>query len=109
MIWWTKTKNFVVKYWQWIVMLITAIAFYILGRSNDAKKQQVDYYKKYKDLEQKKSDEVVEGIKGAVEEKDASMAENILRFEEKKHQILRDANKINVEEYLKSKGIKEEE
>jgi len=108
MIWWTKTKNFVVKYWQWIVMLITAIAFYILGRSNDAKQQQVDFYKKYKDLEEKKSDEVVEGIKGAVEEKDTSTAENILRFEEKKHKILRDAKKINVEEYLKSKGIKED-
>ena len=34
-------KNFVVKYWQWIVMVITAIAFYLLGRSKDAKQQQV--------------------------------------------------------------------
>ena len=109
MIWWTKTKNFVVKYWQWIVMLITAIAFYILGRSNDAKKQQVDFYKKYKDLEKKKSDEVVAGVKDAVKEKDASTAENILKFEEKKHKILRDAKKISVEEYLKSKGIKKDE
>ena len=25
----TNIKNFVVKYWQWIVMIITAIAFYL--------------------------------------------------------------------------------
>ncbi len=109
MIWWTKTKNFVVKYWQWIVMIITAVAFYILGRSNDAKQQQVNFHEKWKDLEEKKSDEVVAGVKGAVEEKDTSMAENVLRFEEKKDKILRDAKKISVEEYLKSKGIVEEE
>jgi len=108
MIWWTKAKNFVVKYWQWIVMIITAIAFYVLGRSNDAKDQQVKFHKKWKDLEAKKSEEVVEGLLGAVEEKDASLSENVLKFEEKKDKILRDAKKINVEEYLKSKGIKEE-
>ena len=90
-------------------MIITAIAFYILGRSNDAKKQQVDFHEKWKDLEEKKSDEVVSGIKGAVEEKDASLAKNVLRFEEKKSEILKDAKKVSVEEYLKSKGIKKEE
>ena len=40
MTWWTKTVNFVTKYWQWILMVITAIAFFLLGRSKDAKKQQ---------------------------------------------------------------------
>jgi hypothetical protein len=45
----TKVKNFVVKYWQWIVMLVTAIAFYLLGRSKDAKQQQVKFYEKWKE------------------------------------------------------------
>ena len=48
MTWWAKTKNFVVKYWQWIVMFVTAIAFYLLGRSKDAKKQQVKFFEKWK-------------------------------------------------------------
>ena len=84
MTWWTKIKNFVVKYWQWIVMLITAIAFYLLGRSKDAKQQQVKFYEKWKDLEEEQRQELVEDLGDLVEDKDTSTSENILQFEEKK-------------------------
>lgn len=109
MTWWTKTKNFVVKYWQWLLMIITAIAFYLLGRSKDAKKQQVEFYEKWKDLEEKQREELVEDLGDLLEDKEASTAENILNFEEKKHKILRDAKKIDTEEFLESKGIEREE
>ena len=109
MTWWTKIKNFVVKYWQWIVMLITAIAFYLLGRSKDAKQQQVKFYEKWKDLEQEQRQELVEDLGDLVEDKDTSTSENILQFEEKKAKILEAAKKVNTEEFLKSKGIEKEE
>ena len=109
MTWWTKNKNFVVKYWQWIVMLITAIAFYLLGRSKDAKQQQVKFYEKWKDLEQEQRQELVEDLGDLVEDKDASTSENILQFEEKKAKILEDAKKVNTDDFLKSKGIEKEE
>jgi hypothetical protein len=90
-------------------MTITAIAFYILGRSNDAKKQQVEFHKKWKDLEKKKHDEVLGKVEDAMHKKNASISENVLNFEEKKHKILRDAKKVSTEDFLKSKGIKREE
>ena len=109
MTWWTKIKNFVVKYWQWIVMLVTAIAFYLLGRSKDAKKQQVKFYEKWKDLEQEQRQELVEDLGDLVEDKDASTSENILQFEEKKAKIEEEAKKVNTDDFLKSKGIEKEE
>lgn len=109
MTWWTKIKNFVVKYWQWIVMLITAIAFYLLGRSKDAKQQQVKFYEKWKDLEEEQRQELVEDLGDLVEDKDASTSENILQFEEKKAKIEEEAKKVNTDDFLKSKGIEKEE
>ena len=109
MSWFLKIKNFVVKYWQWIVMLITAIAFYLLGRSKDAKQQQVKFYEKWKDLEEEQRQELVEDLGDLVEDKDASTSENILQFEEKKAKILEDAKKVNTDDFLKSKGIEKEE
>ena len=109
MTWWTKIKNFVVKYWQWIVMLITAIAFYLLGRSKDAKQQQVKFYEKWKELEEEQRQELVEDLGDLVEDKDASTAENILNFEEKKAKIEEEAKKVNTDDFLKSKGIEKEE
>jgi hypothetical protein len=109
MTWWTKTVNFVTKYWQWILMVVTAIAFYLLGRSKDAKKQQVKFYEKWKDLEEKQREELIEDLGDLAEAKDASMSENVLSFEEKKHKLLRDAKKTNTEDFLKSKGIEKEE
>ena len=109
MSWFLKIKNFVVKYWQWIVMLITAIAFYLLGRSKDAKEQQVKFYEKWKDLEEEQRQELVEDLGDPVEDKDASTSENILQFEEKKAKILEAAKKVDTEEFLESKGIEKEE
>ena len=109
MIWWTKIKNFVVKYWQWIVMLITAIAFYLLGRSKDAKQQQVKFYEKWKELEEEQRQELVEDLGDLVEDKDASTAENILNFEEKKAKIEEEAKKVDTEDFLASKGINKDE
>ena len=109
MSWFLKIKNFVVKYWQWIVMLITAIAFYLLGRSKDAKEQQVKFYEKWKDLEEEQRQELVEDLGDLVEDKDASTSENILQFEEKKAKIIEDAKKVNTDDFLKSKGIEKEE
>jgi amino acid permease len=105
----TKFKNFVVKYWQWIVMLITAIAFYLLGRSKDAKQQQVKFYEKWKDLEEEQRQELVEDLTDLGDEKDASMEENVLNFEEKKAKILEEAKEIDTEDFLASKGIKKDE
>ena len=109
MTWWTKTINFVTKYWQWILMVITAIAFYLLGRSKDAKKQRVKFYEKWKDLEEEQRQELVDDLGDLAIEKEASVSENILNFEEKKHKILRDAKKVKTEEFLESKGIEREE
>lgn len=109
MSWFSKIKNFVVKYWQWIVMLVTAIAFYLLGRSKDAKQQQVKFYEKWKDLEEEQRQELVEDLGDLVEDKDASTSENILQFEEKKAKIEEDAKKVNTDDFLKSKGIEKEE
>ena len=105
----TKVKNFVVKYWQWIVMLVTAIAFYLLGRSKDAKQQQVKFYEKWKELEEEQRQELVEDLGDLVEDKDASTAENILNFEEKKAKIEEEAKKVDTDDFLKSKGIEKEE
>ena len=109
MTWWSKTVNFVTKYWQWILMVITVIAFYLLGRSKDAKKQQVKFYEKWKDLEEEQRQELVDDLGDLATQKEASVSENILNFEEKKHKILRDAKKVKTEEFLKSKGIEREE
>ena len=105
MTWWTKTKNFVVKYWQWLLMIVTAIAFYLLGRSKDAKQQQVKFYEKWKELEEEQRQELVEDLGDLLEEKEASMSENVLNYEEKKAKILEDVKKIDTEDFLKEKGI----
>jgi len=105
----TKVKNFVVKYWQWIVMLVTAIAFYLLGRSKDAKQQQVKFYEKWKELEEEQRQELVEDLGDLVEDKEASTAENILDFEEKKAKIEEEAKKVDTDEFLASKGIEKDE
>ena len=105
----TKVKNFVVKYWQWIVMLVTAIAFYLLGRSKDAKQQQVKFYEKWKELEEEQRQELVEDLGDLVEDKEASTAENILNFEEKKAKIEEEAKKVNTDQFLELKGIKKDE
>ena len=105
----TKVKNFVVKYWQWIVMLVTAIAFYLLGRSKDAKQQQVKFYEKWKELEEEQRQELVEDLGDLVEDKEASTVENVLNFEEKKAKIEEEAKKVNTDEFLQLKGIKKDE
>ena len=105
----SKIKNFVVKYWQWIVMLITAIAFYLLGRSKDAKQQQVKFYEKWKEIEEEQQQELLEDLGDLVEDKDASTAENILNFEEKKAKIEEEAKKVDTEDFLASKGISKDE
>ena len=105
----TKVKNFVVKYGQWIVMLVTAIAFYLLGRSKDAKQQQVKFYEKWKELEEEQRQELVEDLGDLVEDKEASTVENVLNFEEKKAKIEEEAKKVNTDEFLQLKGIKKDE
>jgi len=109
MTWWTKTVNFVIKYWQWILMVITAVAFYLLGRSIDAMWQQVKFYEKWKDLVEKEREKLIEDLGDLAEAKDASMSENVLNFEEKKHKFLRDSKKVKTEDFLESKGIEREE
>lgn len=104
-----KVKNFVVKYWQWIVMLVTAIAFYLLGRSKDAKQQQVKFYEKWKELEEEQRQELVEDLGDLVEDKEVSTAENILNFEEKKAKIEEEAKKVDTDEFLASTGIEKDE
>ena len=90
-------------------MIITAVAFYLLGRSKDAKRQQVKFYEKWKDLEEKQREELVEDLEDLAETKEASISENVLNFEEKKHKFLRDSKKVKTEEFLESKGIEREE
>ena len=105
----TKIKNFVVKYWQWIVMVITAVAFYLLGRSKDAKQQQVKFYEKWKDLEQEQREEMVEDLEDLADETHASLVKNVIDYEEKKAKILEEAMEVNTEDFLASKGIEREE
>ena len=62
-----------------------------------------------KDLEQKKTDIVLDGWEAKNKERHDSIVQNILNFEEKKDKILKDAKKINTEDFLKSKGIEKEE
>jgi len=105
----TKVKNFVVKYWQWIVMLVTAIAFYLLGRSKDAKQQQVKFYEKWKELEEEQREEVVEDLGDLADATHASLVQNVLDYEEKKAKILEEAKNVNTEDFLASKGIEKDE
>ena len=90
-------------------MVVTAIAFYLLGRSKDAKRQQVKFYEKWKDLEEKEREELIEDLGDLAETKDTSMSENVLNFEEKKHKFLRDSKKVKTEDFLESKGIEKDE
>ena len=103
-----KVKDFVVKNWQWLITTIVAIVFYIIGRSKDTKDEEVKLAVLSKELEQKKTQEIIEGWEAKSKEKDDSLVENILQFEEKKAKILEDAGDIDIEEYLKSKGILED-
>ena len=105
----TKIKNFVVKYWQWIVMVITAVAFYLLGRSKDAKQQQVKFYEKWKDLEQEQREEMVEDLEDLADETHASLVKNVIDYEEKKAKILEEAKEVNTEDFLASRGSEREE
>ena len=105
----SKVKNFVVKYWQWIVMIITAIAFYLLGRSKDAKQQQVKFYQKWKELEEKQRQEVIEDLGDLADETHASLVENVINYEEKKAKILEEAKEVDTEDFLASKGISRDE
>ena len=105
----TKIKNFVVKYWQWIVMVITAVAFYLLGRSKDAKQQQVKFYEKWKDLEQEQREEMVEDLEDLADETHASLVKNVIDYEEKKAKILEEAKEVDTEDFLASKGISRDE
>jgi acyl-CoA reductase-like NAD-dependent aldehyde dehydrogenase len=90
-------------------MLITAIAFYALGRSKDAKKQKAKFYEKWKDLEEEQRQELVEDLGDLIEEKDASLDENVINYEEKKAKILEEAKEVDTEDFLASKGISRDE
>ena len=103
-----KVKNFVVKYWQWLVLGLTSLAFYLFGRSKDTKDEEVKLATLSKELEKKKTQEILDGWLDKEKSKSDSIAENILQFEEKKAKILEDAGDIDLEEYLKSKGISED-
>jgi len=105
----TKVKDFVVKYWQWIVMIITAIAFYLLGRSKDAKQQQVKFYEKWKELEEEQREELVEDLGDLADQTHASLVENVINYEEKKAKILEEAKEVDTEDFLASKGISRDE
>jgi len=104
-----KVKDFVVKNWQWLITTIVAIVFYIIGRSKDTKDEEVKLALLSKELEQKKTEEIIEGWEAKNKERHDSLVENILQFEEKKSKILEDAGDIDIEEYLRSKGIIEDE
>ena len=104
-----KIKSFLVENWQWLVTSIVAIVFYIIGRSKDTKIEEVKLAELSKDLESKKSEEILEGWEAKNKERHDSIIENILQFEEKKAKILEDAGDIDIEEYLKSKGIIQDE
>ena len=105
----SKVKNFVKKYWQWLVLGLTSLAFYLLGRSKDTKIEEVKLANISKVLEEEKTQEILKGWLEAEEEKSASLAENLLIFEENKAKILEEAGNIDIEEYLKSKGISRDE
>lgn len=104
-----KVKDFVVKNWQWLITTIVAIVFYIIGRSKDTKDEEVKLAELSKELEQKKTQEIIEGWEAKNEERHNSTIQNILQFEEKKAKILEEAGDIDIEEYLKSKGIIKDE
>jgi len=105
----SKVKNFVVKYWQWLLMIITAIAFYLLGRSKDAKQQQVKFYEKWKDLEEEQREEMVEDLEDLADKTHASLVQNVIDYEEKKAKILEAAKEVDTEDFLASKGISRDE
>ena len=90
-------------------MAVTGIALYILGRSKDAKKQQVKFYEKWKDLEQEQREEMVEDLEDLADETHASLVKNVIDYEEKKAKILEEAKEVNTEDFLASKGIEREE
>ena len=104
-----KVKDFLVKNWQWLITSIVAIVFYIIGRSKDTKIEEVKLAELTKELESKKTEEIIEGWEAKNKERHDSIIENILQFEEKKAKILEDAGDIDIEEYLKSKGIVRDE
>ena len=103
-----KVKDFVVKNWQWLITTIVAIVFYVIGRSKDTKDEEVKLAELSKELEQKKTQEIIEGWEAKNKERHDATIQNILQFEEKKAKILEEAGDINIEEYLKSKGILED-
>ena len=103
-----KVKDFVVKNWQWLITTTVAIVFYIIGRSKDAKDEEVKLAELSKELEQKKTEEIIEGWEAKNKERHDATIQNILQFEEKKAKILEEAGDIDIEEYLKSKGILED-
>jgi hypothetical protein len=90
-------------------MLITAIAFYLLGRSKDAKQQQVKFYEKWKELEEEQREEVIEDIEDLADATHASLVKNVIDYEEKKAKILEEAKEVNTEDFLASKGISKDE
>jgi len=103
-----KVKDFIIKNWQWFVLGLTSLAFYLFGRSKDTKIEEVKLANISKVLEEEKTQEILKGWIEAEEEKNESLAENLLIFEENKAKILEEAGGIDIEEYLKSKGILED-
>ena len=103
-----KVKDFVVNNWRWLITTIVAIVFYLLGRSKDTKDEEVKLAELSKDLESKKTQEILEGWEAKNKERHDATIQNILQFEEKKAKILEEAGDINIEEYLISKGILED-
>jgi hypothetical protein len=104
----SKVKEFIVNNWQWLITTIVAIVFYIIGRSKDTKDEEVKLAELSKELESKKTQEILEGWEAKNKERHDATIQNILQFEEKKAKILEEAGDINIEEYLKSKGILED-
>ena len=104
-----KVKDFIFKNWQWFVLGLTSLAFYLFGRSRDTKDEEVKLATLSKELEQKKTQEIIEGWEVKNKERHDATIQNILQFEEKKAKILEEAGDIDIEEYLKSKGIIKDE
>ena len=123
MTWWTKTKNFVVKYWQWFVFSIVSLAAFLLGysktrdwqiKATDSKKN----FDKEREIINTLGQQQIEENLAHVEARDEAHENNVLSFEKKMKELKKEKIRRMLEEsktdptaidrFLEEKGIEEE-
>ena len=110
--WWLKAKSWILNHWKWLLMIVAFAFAYYFGRRHADKfwqqaKDAKENYKKEVEIIEKSRKQEIEDVTTAVEERDKAHVINALRFEKNKRELEEESKVVDIDKFLKSRGIEE--